>query len=62
MSLINVCEVTKTYRCGDGVVEAITNVNLQIAEGEFLALSPFASFIRYKCLCSNWDYLNTSRT
>ncbi|KUO74191.1 MAG: ABC transporter ATP-binding protein [Desulfosporosinus sp. BRH_c37] len=38
MSLIEVCEVTKTYRGGDGVVEALTNVNLQIAEGEFLAL------------------------
>jgi putative ABC transport system ATP-binding protein len=38
MSLINVCKVTKTYRGGDGVVEALTNVNLQIAEGEFLAL------------------------
>ncbi len=38
MSLIKVCEVTKTYRGGDGVVEALTNVNLQIAEGEFLAL------------------------
>lgn len=38
MSLIKVCEVTKTYKGGDGVVEALTNVNLQIAEGEFLAL------------------------
>jgi len=38
MSLINVCEVSKTYRGGDGVFEALTNVNLQIAEGEFLAL------------------------
>ena len=38
MSLIEVRGVTKNYRGGDGVVEALTNVNLQIAEGEFLAL------------------------
>ncbi|EGW39629.1 ABC transporter ATP-binding protein [Desulfosporosinus sp. OT] len=38
MSLIRVCEATKTYRGGDGVVEALKNVNLEIAEGEFLAL------------------------
>lgn len=38
MSLIKVCEVTKTYKGGDGVVEALKNVNLEIAEGEFLAL------------------------
>jgi len=38
VSLIKVCEVTKTYKGGDGVVEALKNVNLEIAEGEFLAL------------------------
>jgi len=38
MSLIKVCEVTKTYKGGDGVVEALKNVNLEISEGEFLAL------------------------
>lgn len=38
MSLIKVCEVTKTYQGGDGVVEALKDVNLEIAEGEFLAL------------------------
>ncbi|HWQ41460.1 MAG TPA: ABC transporter ATP-binding protein [Desulfosporosinus sp.] len=38
MSLIKVCEVTKTYRGGDGVVEALKTINLEIAEGEFLAL------------------------
>ena len=38
MSLIKICEVTKTYKGGDGVVEALKNVNLEIAEGEFLAL------------------------
>jgi len=38
MSLIKVCEVTKTYKGGDGVVEALKGINLEIAEGEFLAL------------------------
>ncbi|HBW35000.1 ABC transporter ATP-binding protein [Desulfosporosinus sp. BICA1-9] len=38
MSLIKVHEVTKTYKGGDGVVEALKNINLDIAEGEFLAL------------------------
>ena len=38
MSLIKVLEVTKTYKGGDGVVEALKNINLEIAEGEFLAL------------------------
>ena len=38
MSLIRVCEVSKTYKGGDGVVEALKNINLEIAEGEFLAL------------------------
>lgn len=38
MSLINVCEITKTYKGGDGVTEALKNVSLEILEGEFLAL------------------------
>lgn len=38
MSLIKVCNITKTYKGGDGVVEALKNVNLEITEGEFLAL------------------------
>ena len=38
MSLINVCKVSKSYEGGDGVVEALTNINLEINEGEFLAL------------------------
>jgi len=38
MSLIKVREVTKIYKGGDGVVEALKNINLEIAEGEFLAL------------------------
>ena len=38
MSLIKIFEVTKTYKAGDGVVDALKNVNLEIAEGEFLAL------------------------
>lgn len=38
MSFIKVCEVTKTYKGGDGVVEALKAINLEIAEGEFLAL------------------------
>ncbi|MHB8074074.1 ABC transporter ATP-binding protein [Desulfosporosinus fructosivorans] len=38
MSLIKVCDVTKTYKGGDGVVEALKGINLEIAEGEFLAL------------------------
>lgn len=38
MSLIKVHEVTKNYKGGDGVVEALKTINLEIAEGEFLAL------------------------
>ncbi|EHQ87700.1 ABC transporter ATP-binding protein [Desulfosporosinus youngiae] len=38
MSLINVSDVSKSYEGGDGVVEALTAINLEIAEGEFLAL------------------------
>ena len=38
MSLIKVCKVTKTYKGGDGVVEALNAINLELAEGEFLAL------------------------
>ena len=38
MSLIKVCEVTKTYKGGDGVVEALKTVSLEISKGEFLAL------------------------
>lgn len=38
MSLIKVCEVSKSYKGGDDVVEALTNINLEICEGEFLAL------------------------
>ncbi len=38
MSLIKVHEVTKTYKGGDGVVEVLKKVNLEINEGEFLAL------------------------
>ena len=38
MSLIKIREVTKNYKGGDGVVEALKTINLEIAEGEFLAL------------------------
>jgi len=38
MTLINVCEVSKSYEGGDGVVQALTSANLEIYEGEFLAL------------------------
>ncbi len=38
MSLIKVREVTKKYKGGDGVVEVLKKVNLEINEGEFLAL------------------------
>jgi len=38
MSLIKACEVTKIYKGGDGVVEALKNVSLEISKGEFLAL------------------------
>lgn len=38
MSLMKVCEVTKTYKGGDGVVQALKNVSLEISKGEFLAL------------------------
>ena len=38
MSLIKACEVNKTYKGGDEVVEALKNVSLEISEGEFLAL------------------------
>ncbi len=39
VSLIQVCDVSKIYKGGDGgVVEALKNINLDITEGEFLAL------------------------
>ncbi|MDA8221755.1 ABC transporter ATP-binding protein [Desulfosporosinus sp.] len=38
MSLIKLCEATKTYKGGDGVVEALKKVSLEIVAGEFLAL------------------------
>ncbi|MDP4160156.1 MAG: ABC transporter ATP-binding protein [Bacillota bacterium] len=38
MSLIKICDVTKTYKGGDGIVEALKSANFEIAEGEFLAL------------------------
>ena len=38
MSLIKVDKVTKTYKGGDDVVEALKDINLEISEGEFLAL------------------------
>lgn len=38
MSLIKVCAVSKSYEGGDGAVEALTNINLEIRAGEFLAL------------------------
>src|SRR5680860_160107 len=38
MSLIQIREVSKTYKGGDEVVEALKNINLEITEGEFLAL------------------------
>lgn len=38
MSLIKVVEVSKSYEGGDRVVQALTNINLEINEGEFLAL------------------------
>jgi len=38
MSLIKLSEATKTYKGGDGVVEALKKVSLEIVAGEFLAL------------------------
>ncbi|AFQ42673.1 ABC transporter ATP-binding protein [Desulfosporosinus meridiei] len=38
MSLIKVCEVSKSYGDGDKLVEALSNINLEINQGEFLAL------------------------
>ncbi|MFZ3100679.1 MAG: ABC transporter ATP-binding protein [Desulfitobacteriaceae bacterium] len=38
MSLIKATKVTKAYKGGDGVVEVLKNINLEITEGEFLAL------------------------
>ncbi|KGK91913.1 ABC transporter ATP-binding protein [Desulfosporosinus sp. HMP52] len=38
MSLIKVCEVNKSYGVGDKIVEALSNINLEINQGEFLAL------------------------
>ncbi|WP_407313336.1 ABC transporter ATP-binding protein [Desulfosporosinus sp. SB140] len=38
MPLIKVCALSKAYKGGDGSVEALKNVNLEINEGEFLAL------------------------
>ena len=32
MSLMNVCDVTKTYKGGDGLVEALKGINLEIAD------------------------------
>lgn len=38
MSLIKVCAVSKSYGDGDKLVEALSNINLEINQGEFLAL------------------------
>lgn len=37
-SLIKCINITKEYRIGDSVIKAIDNVNLEIYEGEFLAI------------------------
>lgn len=38
MSFIQISNVSKIYRSGDTAVEALKNCNLQLGEGEFLAL------------------------
>jgi len=38
LSLISIREVSKIYRGGEGVVEALRNISLEVAAGEFLAL------------------------
>lgn len=38
MSLIKVNNVSKTYQGGDGIVHALKNVNLEVKQGQFLAL------------------------
>mgnify|MGYP001070813929 FL=1 len=36
--MIELQDVTKTYNMGDALVYALRNVNLQVAEGEFVAI------------------------
>lgn len=38
MSLIKVVNVSKTYHGGEGAVNALRNINLEVSEGQFLAL------------------------
>jgi len=38
MSLIKVVNVSKTYQGGEGAVNALRNINLEVSEGQFLAL------------------------
>lgn len=38
MSLIQVRNLSKTYQGGEGVVQALKNVNLEVEQGQFLAL------------------------
>jgi putative ABC transport system ATP-binding protein len=38
MSLIRVVNVSKTYQGGEGTVNALRNINLEVSEGQFLAL------------------------
>lgn len=38
MSLIKVTNVSKTYQGGEGAVNALRNINLEVSEGQFLAL------------------------
>jgi putative ABC transport system ATP-binding protein len=38
MSLIKVVNVSKTYQGGEGTVNALRNINLEVSQGQFLAL------------------------
>lgn len=38
MSLIKVLNVSKVYQGGEGTVQALRNINLEVSEGQFLAL------------------------
>ncbi len=39
MSLIKLENINKYYNCGNGVVKALSNINLSVEKGEFIAIS-----------------------
>jgi NitT/TauT family transport system ATP-binding protein len=47
---VDVCEVSLTFETADGKVDALSNVSLQIADGEFVpSLVPLAAAIPRCC-------------